>query len=85
MAKKDDNKGGCVDVKTKIQIHYAEKFAKILEMDQILPQDIMRSLSLEENRKSVFSSGEGTGQSGSFFFFSYDNKFIIKTLRGIEK
>jgi len=25
------------------------------------------------------------GQSGSFFFFSNDNRFIIKTLRGKEK
>ena len=33
----------------------------------------------------VFKSGEGAGASGSFFFFSYDNKFIIKTLRGKEK
>lgn len=56
-----------------------------MEMDHILPEDVMRSLSLEANRKSVFSSGEGTGQSGSFFFFSYDSKFIIKTLRGAEK
>ena len=55
MPKKDqNNKGGSVDVKTKIQIHYAETFGKIMEMDNILPQDIMSSLSLEENRKSVF-------------------------------
>ena len=54
-------------------------------MDQILPSDVMESLCLEANRKMVFKSGEGAGQSGSFFFFSYDNKFIIKTLRGNEK
>lgn len=37
------------------------------------------------NRDSVFRAGEGTGRSGSFFFFSYDRKFIIKTLQGKEK
>lgn len=37
------------------------------------------------NRDRVFKAGEGSGQSGSFFFFSYDNRFIIKTLRGNEK
>ena len=56
-----------------------------MEMDQILPSDVMSSLCLEANRKMVFQSGEGAGQSGSFFFFSHDNKFIIKTLRGKEK
>ena len=33
----------------------------------------------------VFKAGEGVGQSGSFFFFSHDNRFLIKTLRGKEK
>ena len=33
----------------------------------------------------VFQAGEGAGKSGSFFFFSHDNKLIIKTLQGHEK
>ena len=33
----------------------------------------------------VFQAGEGVGQSGSFFFFSKDNKLLIKTMRGSEK
>mmetsp|Transcript_48589 Transcript_48589/g.65997 ORF Transcript_48589/g.65997 Transcript_48589/m.65997 type:complete len:105 (+) Transcript_48589:910-1224(+) len=28
----------------------------------------------------VFKAGEGAGKSGSFFFFSHDRKFIIKTM-----
>lgn len=28
----------------------------------------------------AFKAGEGAGRSGSFFFFTHDNKFIIKTL-----
>lgn len=72
-------------VKSEIESHESEKFARILELDQILPSDVMESLNLESNRKMVFKSGEGAGASGSFFFFSYDNKFIIKTLRGKEK
>ena len=32
------------------------------------------------NRKKVFKAGEGAGASGSFFFFSNDNRFLIKTL-----
>jgi 23S rRNA U2552 (ribose-2'-O)-methylase RlmE/FtsJ len=32
------------------------------------------------NRDSVFKAGESQGKSGSFFFFSHDKKFIIKTM-----
>jgi hypothetical protein len=28
----------------------------------------------------IFKSGEGAGRSGSFFFFSHDRKWIIKTM-----
>lgn len=45
----------------------------------------MDSLSTYNNYKMVFKAGQGAGASGSFFFFSYDNKFIIKTLQGEER
>mmetsp|Transcript_33104 Transcript_33104/g.23875 ORF Transcript_33104/g.23875 Transcript_33104/m.23875 type:complete len:128 (+) Transcript_33104:1607-1990(+) len=32
----------------------------------------------------VFKAGEGAGKSGSFFFFSHDRKFIIKTMTSTE-
>ena len=38
------------------------------------------SLSPKFNRDMVFKAGEGAGRSGSFFFFSHDKKFIIKTM-----
>jgi 1-phosphatidylinositol-4-phosphate 5-kinase len=28
----------------------------------------------------VFKAGEGAGRSGSFFFFSNDSRFIVKTM-----
>lgn len=56
-----------------------------MEMDKVLPQDIINSLQLEENRKQVFKSGQGAGLSGSFFFFSKDNRFIIKTMNKTER
>jgi 1-phosphatidylinositol-4-phosphate 5-kinase len=45
----------------------------------------LKSLSLKRNRDRIFKAGQGSGASGSFFFFSYDKKFIIKTLKGSEK
>ena len=41
---------------------------------------LYHSLSPKFNRDSVFQAGEGAGASGSFFFFSHDKKFIIKTI-----
>ena len=54
-------------------------------MDGISPNDFLHSLCPIANREKVFNAGEGTGKSGSFFFFSHDNRFIIKTLRHEEK
>ena len=56
-----------------------------MELDGIICEDIMNSLNIEDNISNVFKAGEGVGQSGSFFFFSKDNKFLIKTMRGNEK
>ena len=45
---------------------------------------LIESLNPKANRDSVFKSGEGAGQSGSFFFFSHDKKYIIKTMTPSE-
>ena len=42
------------------------------------------SLHPKYNREKIFQAGEGSGRSGSFFFFSHDNRFIIKTLTKTE-
>ena len=54
-------------------------------MDGIKSQDFKKSLNIEHNLHNIFTSGQGAGKSGSFFFFSNDRKFIIKTMRGNEK
>ena len=45
---------------------------------------MLQSLSPEFNRDMVFKAGEGAGASGSFFFFSHDRRFIIKTMTDEE-
>ena len=60
------------------------QFDQILEMDKISFSDVIDSLDVVKNKSKVFQAGEGAGASGSFFFFSYDNRFLIKTLRGNE-
>ncbi len=37
-----------------------------------------------KNRDQIFSSGEASGASGSFFFFSHDKRFIVKTMSDEE-
>ena len=56
-----------------------------MEIDGVDPKDIMTSLAIEKNREMVFKAGQGAGLSGSFFFFSHDDKFLIKTINKREK
>ena len=44
----------------------------------------MKSLDIKSNRSKVFKAGEGAGASVSFFFFSSDNRFLIKTMSRVE-
>mmetsp|Transcript_30864 Transcript_30864/g.30361 ORF Transcript_30864/g.30361 Transcript_30864/m.30361 type:complete len:108 (-) Transcript_30864:835-1158(-) len=53
-------------------------------MDGIDREQIKLSLSPEANRERAFKAGESQGKSGSFFFFSHDSQFIIKTMTESE-
>lgn len=68
-------------IKSEIISHEQHKFAEIMRLDNISPQDVMDSLSVDKNRHMVFQAGQGAGLSGSFFFFSHDNRFLIKTVK----
>ena len=69
-----------INITASFESHADLLFLQIMELDGITPQDVKNSLSLEANRDMIFNAGESTGMSGSFFFFSHDNRFIIKTL-----
>jgi hypothetical protein len=55
-------------------------FAFLRQLDGIDNNTIKESLSPDANREMVFKAGESQGKSGSFFFFSHDKQFIIKTM-----
>ncbi len=59
-------------------------FAAIRKMDGITTNMIQKSLHTELNRLQVFKAKESAGKSGSFFFFSYDKKFLLKTMNENE-
>lgn len=57
-------------------------FEYLRNEDGYLIDCLRRSLNpeIENNIKRIFKAGEGMGKSGSFFFFSHDDKFLIKTM-----
>lgn len=60
---------------------YAHKgFLKLRHHDGVTSKMIKKSLNPTPNFGSAKKAGESTGKSGSFFFFSFDKKFIIKTM-----
>ena len=64
-----------------ITYHSMDLFMELFEANNVNFNLIEKSLSPLFNREQAFKAGEGTGKSGSFFFFSHDNQFIIKTMK----
>lgn len=60
-------------------------FEEIRKRDGITNENIKESMDLHTNREAVFKSGQGSGKSGSFFFFSKNKEFIVKTMTETEK
>ena len=58
-------------------------------MDGIDELGLIRSLDPEQNRNQIFKKNKNAkeangGRSGSFFFFTQDNKYIVKTINKTE-
>lgn len=71
-----------VQQQVKITFHMIDDFKKLYKLWGINSfSDFYDSLSPKHNRDMIFKAGEsGGGRSGSFFFFSHDQKFVIKTM-----
>ena len=60
---------------------YAYKaFHKLRHEDGITKEMIIESFNPDDNLKSALKAGESAGKSGSFFFFTHDKRFIVKTI-----
>ena len=69
----------------KITFHMIDHFKKLYALWGINNfADFYNSLSPKYNRDMIFKAGEGAGRSGSFFFFSHDQKFVVKTMTATE-
>ena len=71
-------------MKINFYAYYPEKFQSIMRMDNMMLDDLPDIFNIDKNREKIFKAGQASGASGSFFFFTKDNQFIIKTLRGNE-
>ena len=73
-----------INKKVKIKGYFPLSFDRLRERDGISKDVIMKSMNPSANANSVFKAGEASGASGSFFFFSNDKKFIVKTMTDSE-
>lgn len=67
-----------------IEEYCPEIFQELRSNECINIEDLMTSLNPEENKDSMLKIRESSGKSGSFFFFSNDKRFIIKTVKEEE-
>jgi 1-phosphatidylinositol-4-phosphate 5-kinase len=66
-------------------IEYCPKLFFDLRKEESLDyKDLIDSLDPIKNKTNMLKIKQSSGKSGSFFFFSWDNRFIIKTVKDHE-
>lgn len=55
-------------------------FLSLREKDGLHQEQLKKTLDLLLNSDRIRQSRESLGASGSFFFFSFDHKLVIKTI-----
>ena len=65
--------------------YFPQKFDELRKNDGITDDIMLKSFSPIKNKSAIDKMGESKGKSGSFFFYSHDRKFIIKTINNEEK
>jgi 1-phosphatidylinositol-4-phosphate 5-kinase len=66
-------------------IEYAPKiFRNVLKLDSLTHEEILKSFDIKSNIANISNLSLSEGKSGSFFFFTHDNRFIIKTISSTE-
>ena len=68
-----------------ITVYFPKKFDDLRKKDGITDDIMIKCFTPSKNKMAIDKMGEGKGKSGSFFFYSYDRKFIIKTITNEEK
>jgi 1-phosphatidylinositol-4-phosphate 5-kinase len=71
-----------IDKEIRVVEYAPDVFAHLRDLDGFNNDSLKESLAptIEGNVNNMFKAGEGMGRSGSFFFFSHDDRFLIKTM-----
>ncbi|CAD8065085.1 unnamed protein product [Paramecium primaurelia] len=67
-----------------IQEYAPAVFQDIREKNGICHKQFQNSLRLDHNQNQIKKTQESLGKSGSFFFYTYDNVFVLKTITQSE-
>ena len=73
-----------INLKVRVTYYNMGLFRSTFKSFFINQKVLHASLSPKFNLEQVFGAGEAAGKSGSFFFFSHDRRFIIKTMTDEE-
>lgn len=73
-----------LDKEVRVEGFFIKNFGRLRHQDGVSDSIVDQSLDPVINRSNVFKSGEASGASGSFFFFSNDRNFIVKTMTNKE-
>ena len=60
--------------------YYPSIFSKIWIMEGLTSEKMLNSFNIAKNKKNLLKLCKSEGRSGSLFFFTHDNKYIIKTI-----
>jgi hypothetical protein len=60
-------------------------FSELRRKDEISDRDLYLAFKPSKNKSAIEKMSESKGKSGSFFFYSHDRKFIIKTISNGER
>ena len=71
-----------IDKEIIVSEYAPDVFAHLRYIDKYNLENLRESLdpAIADNITAIRKAGEGMGKSGSFFFFSHDQKFLIKTM-----
>ena len=79
-----------VKMNASVEFYNCDMFREIISLSGIEEKDIIKSLHPMMNREQIFKTNKcrdtnDGGRSGSFFFFSQDKQFLVKTMTTGER
>ena len=72
----------CSILQNKVSLieYFPSVFSKIWIMEGLTSEKMLYSFNIEKNKRNLTKLCKSEGRRGSLFFFTHDNKYIIKTI-----